>query len=403
MARRPASHLLNALALGALAVGVLALPHASLSQAHAGDDEGRAALERRLETLDAKDATAAYKLALELEAAGAADLATEAYEIVIGIDANHRAARRALGYEELEGRWLKGDDLQRAKGFVHHKGRWMTAQAFAAATRPEREAKAQKAGEQRVLGLLGMIASGEEAKVSKAKRLMAMEPAKYKLAPLAKALRCEPAALRIYAAQELGRLGDPLGAPALMKRAIYDKEKDVRVATAEALKEIGTSSTVHAFGRALDSRFRDVRVRAAEALGILGDELAYPYIIKKWEGRSGDFPRSYFSSARQISYIQDFDVEVAQTSFIADPIVGVLSDGVVQSVKILATEQTFYIYERPAFNGALKSLAGTDLGNKVGAWKQFWHENGKRLLEEREERYAQLANARREAAAAKGE
>ena len=42
------------------------------------------------------------------------------------------------------------------------------------------------------------------------------------------------------------RLADPLGAPALMKRAIYDKDKDVRVATVEALKEIGSSSTVHA-------------------------------------------------------------------------------------------------------------------------------------------------------------
>ena len=392
MARRFASHLSFVLVLG-----LAALPLVEMPLAKAGDDDARAALERRLQTLDASDAKAAFKLALELEAAGADDLAAKAYEIVLGIDTEHRAARRALGYEKIGERWYAGDDLKRAKGFVHYKNEWMTSEEFAAATRPEREAKAQKAGEERVLGLLAMIASGDEAKIAKAKRQMAMEPAKYKLAPLAKALRCEPASLRIYAAQELGRLADPLGAPALMKRAIYDKEKDVRVATVEALKEIGSSSTVHAFGRALESRFRDTRVRAAEALGILGDELAYPYIIKKWEGRSGNFPRSYFSSVRQVSYIQDFDVEVAQTSFIADPIVGVLSDGVVQSVKILATEQTFYIYERPAFNGALKSLAGHDLGNKVGAWKQFWHENGKRLLEERETRYAKLANERRAA------
>ena len=46
------------------------------------------------------------------------------------------------------------------------------------------------------------------------------------VAPLAKALRCEPSSLRIFAAQELARLRDPLAAPALMKRAIYDKEKD---------------------------------------------------------------------------------------------------------------------------------------------------------------------------------
>ena len=387
MSRRPASVLCLLL--------VACLLGAPLTAARAGDDDTRSDLARRLATLDQTDATAAFKLALELEAAGADDLAAKAYEIVVGIDPEHRAARRALGFEKIGERWYRGDDLKRAKGFVRHEDRWMTSEEFAEATRPRREAKAQKEGEARVLGLLAMIASGEEAKVAKAKRLMATEPAKYKLAPLAKALRCEPAALRIYAAQELARLGDPLAAPALMKRAIYDKDKAVRTATVEALREIGSSSTVHAFGRALESRFRDVRVHAAEALGILGDELAYPYIIKKWEGRSGNFPRSYFSSARQVSYIQDFDVEVAQTSFIADPIVGVLSDGVVQSVKILATEQTFTTYERPAFNGALKSLAGDDLGNKVGAWKQFWRENGKRLLEEREARYARLAEARK--------
>ncbi|MDA1194031.1 MAG: HEAT repeat domain-containing protein [Planctomycetota bacterium] len=363
--------------------------------AHAGDAEAREELVQRFDTLDREDAAAAYRLALELEAAGAMDLARKACEIVIGIDPDHIAARRMLGFEQIDERWLAGDELQRAKGFVRHQDRWMTSEEFAAATRPEREAKEQQEGEARVLGLLALIASGDDAKIAEGKRKMELEAAKFKLAPLAKALRCEPASLRIYAARELGRLADPLAAPALLRRAVEDKERDVRVAVVEALKELGSPSTVHPLGRALDSRFREIRVNAAEALALLGDELAYPYIVKKWEGRSGDFPRSYFSTVRQISYIQDFDVEVAQTSFIADPIVGVLSDGVVQSVKILATEQSFFIYERPAFHGALKSLAGTDLGNKVGAWKQFWQDNAQRLLDERAARYEKLAAERR--------
>ena len=109
----------------------------------------------------------------------------------------------------------------------------------------------------------------------------------------------------------------------------------------------------------------------------------------------------YFSQARQISYIQDFDVEVAQTSFIADPIVGVLQEGVVQSVRVLATEQTFYTVERTAYHDAVNKLAGVDLGNDVKAWKQFWHENGDRLLREREEAYRKAAAERSAARAAK--
>jgi hypothetical protein len=183
-------------------------------------------------------------------------------------------------------------------------------------------------------------------------------------------------------------MGNPLAVPALLKRSIYDPTPEVRREVARALHAMGEPSTVHPLGRALESRDEEVRIRAAEALAELGDELAYPYVIYKWEKRSGDFPRVYFSQARQISYIQDFDVEVAQTSFIADPIVGVLQEGTVNAIKILATEATFSLRERVAYQGALSQLAGTDLGSEVKAWKSFWAENGDRLLEERSKRYA---------------
>lgn len=359
-----------------------------LRTAAAGDRPSRAELEQRLAALDHENAQAAYRLALELEAAEARDLAAKAYEIVIALEPDHRAARRALGFESVGGEWLSGDELQRAKGFLRHEGRWMTAEEFAAATRPQREAAEQKAGEERVLGLLALIATEDPEKVAHARRRLALEPDGFKLSPLAQALRCNPASLRIYAADELGRMADPLAAPALLKRSVYDPDSDVRRAVVRALRAMGQPSTVHPLGRALDSRSEQVRVRAAEALAELGDELAYAYVIKKWEARSGDFPRVYFAQTRQISYIQDFDVEVAQTSFIADPIVGVLQEGVVQAVKVVATEQIMTSVERAAYHGALKQLAGVDLGNKVGAWKAFWEENGERLLQERETRYA---------------
>lgn len=375
------------LALVALLGAGLVLCAPGSRPARAGEAPARADLERRLAALG-EDATAAYRLGLELEAAGVRDLAARAFERVIEVEPDHLAARRALGYERVQGRWLAGDELMRAKGFLRHLGRWMSAEEFAEATRPEREAAEHRAAEERVLGWLAEIATEVPEKVARGRRQLALADPRAKLGPLAKALRCHPVSLRLYAAEELGRLGDPLGAPALLKRAIYDPDAGVRRAVARALRALGQPSAVHPLGRALDSRDEQVRVRAAEALAELGDELAYAYVIRKWEARSGDFPRVYFAQTRQISYIQDFDVEVAQTSFIADPIVGVLQEGVVQAVKVLATEQTLTTVERSAYHGALKQLAGVDLGDDVKAWRAFWDENGERLLAEREARHA---------------
>jgi len=340
------------------------------------------------------NAVQTYKRALELEAEGEKDLALEAYERVLELDPEHRAARRALGYERVGNRWLTGDERMRAKGFIHHGGRWMTALEFAESTRPQREAAEQKAGEARVLRLLAMVASENEERVREARRLMAVEENRFKLAPLAKALRCKPASLRAYAAEELGRIDDPLAVPALLKRAIYDDDETVRVAVVDALREIDEPSTVHPLGRALDSKSVEVRIRAAEALGRLGDELAAPYVIKKWTARSGDFPRVYFAQVKQISYIQDFDVEVAQTSFIADPVVGVLQEGVVQAMKILATETTITTVERVAYQDALGSLSGQELGSDVRAWTRWWNENEEQLLEQRAVRHERKAESK---------
>ncbi|MBL8901211.1 MAG: hypothetical protein JNM84_26525 [Planctomycetes bacterium] len=53
--------------------------------------------------------------------------------------------------------------------------------------------------------------------------------------------------------------------------------------------------------------------------------------------------RSYITVVNQISYIQDFDVEVAQASFIADPVINVLQDGVVLDVRPVITQDRKHI------------------------------------------------------------
>ncbi|MHC4731371.1 MAG: hypothetical protein ACYS6Z_12400, partial [Planctomycetota bacterium] len=45
----------------------------------------------------------------------------------------------------------------------------------------------------------------------------------------------------------------------------------------------------------------------------------------------------------QISFVQDFDVEVAQTSFIADPVIGVIQDGLSLDVRPTVSNDRQYI------------------------------------------------------------
>jgi general secretion pathway protein D len=53
--------------------------------------------------------------------------------------------------------------------------------------------------------------------------------------------------------------------------------------------------------------------------------------------------RANLTVVNQLSYIQDFDVEVAQTSFIADPIVGIIQDGLTLDVRPTVSNDRHYI------------------------------------------------------------
>ena len=53
--------------------------------------------------------------------------------------------------------------------------------------------------------------------------------------------------------------------------------------------------------------------------------------------------RAYATMLNQITYVQDFDVEVALASIIADPIVGVISDGIVLDVRPTISQNRRYI------------------------------------------------------------
>ncbi len=250
-----------------------------------------------------------------------------------------------------------------------------------AATKPVAATTAPTKHEKVVLALLAQMTGRDKARAAKAERLYARIDDAHKLRPLTTALTVQGVALRIRAAEELARIGDARALRPLLARVLREGQPSVRKALATAAGRLQVAGAVHTLAYALDARDEVVRRRAAEALGHLGDVEAMPYLIAKWEGRSGDFPRVYFSQVKQVTYIQDFDVEVASTAFIADPIVGVAQPGVALGVKILATsqEQTLDIAAR-VLQRSLVQLAGGREAKDAKGWRAYWEANAARLL-----------------------
>jgi len=190
------------------------------------------------------------------------------------------------------------------------------AAAVAPAATKAQGTQALSPDEKLALACLGRIgaqatSAADRAKAREARRLFATLPTEATLRPLVQALRCEPAPLRIFAADALARSDEPSAVRPLLSRVVREKDASVRRALIAAVRRMDAPDAVHVLGRALRSRYALFRERAAEALVGLGDELAYPYLIRLWEGRSGDFPRSYFAQVTQHAYLADFDVEVA--------------------------------------------------------------------------------------------
>ena len=93
-----------------------------------------------------------------------------------------------------------------------------------------------------------------------------------------------------------------------------------------------------------------------------GRRLAGPLV----EGESG---RAHVYVGKQQSYIQDFDVEIAQAAAIGDPIVQTIRDGVILDYKILGGHGEGWIAERRArYAGALAALVGRDYGEDWAAY-----------------------------------
>ncbi len=182
---------------------------------------------------------------------------------------------------------------------------------------------------------------------------------------------------------------------ALVRRAALDVSSRVRDSAARSLRHVGHEGLAAPLVRALDSRSPRVAMNAAEALGVLGHEAAVGPLVGALftisaQGGSGGVPqapRSTLAVGRQVAYVSDYDVEIAQGASIADPKISVVEEGVVLTAASLGISGTTTV--RPytvrrhvgAIVDSLRALAGegTPQSEAPSAWRAWWSENRSRF------------------------
>ncbi len=327
----------------------------------------------------ATTAEARYALGLWCRDQGLLAESRAEFQEAVRIEPAHAAARAELGESKVDGRWVASEEAMKAKGLVRHDGRWMLPEERAALLRPKEEREHLAREESRARSLLETMAAGEPRAARIAREALGSIADGAKVQPLAFALRAADASVRRFAAAELGRIRDRRAFRPLVHRALVDPEASVRADCIDAAKGFGDGELLAPLARAfLSNGNAAVRGAAAEAMGRAGDVRGVQYLIYAIEGHGGG-SRSHIYVANQLSFIQDFDVEVAQTAFIADPIVGVLQEGISLDVKLIGTEWYATGIERQAIYGALTRLTGQSLGEDTAAWGRWYRENRARL------------------------
>jgi len=340
--------------------------------------ERRAAVAAKSET--AEQVAGRYALALWARDKGLGSDARKEFETVLALDPEHSGAHEALGHQKAGGKWYTHAEAMQAKGLVRKNGAWMLPEQARVLDMPASEKERRRQAHAKIEKLLSQYAgSNRRARKFALEALGTVEDA-YKLEPFAYALRSKSADVRLLAAQELGRLKDRRALRPLLHRAIYDPVEEVRFAAIDAAKLAGDENLLAPLVRALTSANHQVVANSAGAIARVGDVRGVKYLVYRYEAHGGGAPRVHYSDVSQLTFIQDFDVEVAQTAFIADPIVGVIQEGNVLDVQVVATQDSGIFIERQAIHGALRTLTlAEDVEDKPGAWAK-WYEANKDTL-----------------------
>ena len=160
-----------------------------------------------------------------------------------------------------------------------------------------------------------------------------------------------------------GYSGKPNRVQELFRRSLQDGVWAVRRECVRSLKATGGASLVKLYEKQLTNPKQMLQVRSAQALGELGFEAAARPLVKvladTWRPN-----RVHIVNTRQVAYVKDYDVEVAQTAFIADPVVDVLQEGTVLEVALISVSIV-----RRVYRDALVRVTGVDFGVDPKKWR----------------------------------
>ncbi len=355
--------------------GAVRLAADAVASVKAGDGPRTQAL-RAAAAVKPGDVEGHYRLALQFEASGLADLARRELEAVVAAEPDHAAARRALSHERVEGRWVSADEAKRHHGLVLFGGKWMLpeeAEAAASAAPPAVPAAVQDGT---LAKAMRVAATGEPALAGAATLAVAKAPREDRLAVATGLLYDRDPKVRSWAAGRLAEVGDESSLRPLILSGLRDADPDVRRSAVLAAAAFGNDDVAVPYVRELFSKNPGMVVNAANALGTLGDDRAIVYLVKRIVSH-GSSTRNYVAFLNKISYIRDYEVEIAQASNIANPVIGEVVEGIVLDAKVIDVAMDRTIVES-VLVGALNALAGTSLRSRedVAAW---FAENGDRL------------------------
>ena len=193
-------------------------------------------------------------------------------------------------------------------------------------------------------------------------------------------LASKDARVRSFALFALGRLFPKEDARGVLLHAMYDPSEQARIAAARAVGDFGASEVGAPLVKALSSATPAVRIRAAEALGHAREDKFVPplvdrlYALTRAAGSvaARRTPHSYLFVGTQRAYIQDFDVEVARFSAVADPVINTLTTGSVLDVGVINTAQVTILQEIATVRRSLGRITGQGARWKARQWKKWW-------------------------------
>ena len=342
----------------------------------------RTAYHERAAAVADDDAKSHFILALWCRRQGLSEEMEAELGKVLKIDPDHQGARAALGFEKVDDKWVAGDQIRTAKGFVNRGGRWLLEEEAAWEKARATVMRALNEEELTAESLIEKAADENERAREYARTALAGVPWEDARLPLYRALGNRKPEVRTVAVNELGRLGVTEAVRPLIRTAVLDTSPVVREQAVMALKGLGKPGTLFPFVRALASGQPQIRMNAAAAIGHFGEIRGVEYLVSHLSQNWGPTGRVNLSVMNQMSYVQDFDVEIAQAAQIGDPIIAVLREGVILDVQIMGASRKMTVVERRVIRSALAKLTGTDQGDDGGAWAKWWADNKTRLLAE---------------------